>query len=428
MDSWLSPLRRFVPSLTCLALAAAFGVPEVQAETGDGAPKSQNEKPDTATAESAEPDASLKAEVQADGSRLFQFHPIWNASQKLKEKLKQYGLTYTLQMAFYNQYASDVTVGQHDYGTYSWLFATTWRFLRTEEHGALFIDATLLGSPGLNYDPATELITRNVGSISELNGNIYPDPAALDELLLKYVSPSTRYGGAIGKIDLSNRFDTNRVANSSFRQFTAFALQNNLSIPWPVYGGIGAFVHTDLREHHYVMVGTAASIVDQPFEFGSHIDDGNLYQLLEIGTQIDVPSLGVGNYRLTPWHARILDDDGWGFGFNFDQELFDPDVVAFFRFGLGDQSATPVETFLSGGLTWLRPWGRAHDMLGLGVAWSNPSPDEGDRNETLIELFYRYSIFPWVQLGPDLQIIHHPANDAGRGTVFVGGIRLYLSL
>lgn len=414
-------------AVTCLALVAATGTLDARAETGDSATENQAEQPDVNNPGSEDQQAALKAQVRAGGSRLFQFHPIWNASKQLKEDLKKYGLTYSLEMAFYNQYADRVTAGQHDYGTYSWRLATTWRFLGSQEKGAVFINASLLGSPGLNYDPSDELITRNVGSISELNANIYPDPAALDELLVKYVSPSARYGGSVGKIDLSNRFDTNLVANGAFRQFTAFALQNNLSIPWPDYGGLGAFVHADLGDHRYVMAGTAASVVDKPFGFGSKIDNGNLYQLLEVGTRIDLPYLGVGNYRLTQWHARVLGNDGWGFGLNFDQELSHPDVVAFFRFGLGDDSATPVETFVSGGLTWLRPFGRSHDMLGVGVAWSNPSPGQGLRNETLIELFYRYSILPWVQLSPDLQIIHHPANDAEQGTVVVPGIRLYLS-
>ena len=427
MDSWTSKLSHFLPAVTCMALVAAVGVLDARAEPGGAAPESQAEKPDANNAGSDAQDSDLKTEVRADGSRLFQFHPIWNPSEKLKEQLKKYGLTYSLEMAFYNQYASSVAVGQQDYGTYSWRLAATWRFLRSKERGALFIDATLLGSPGLNYNPSAELITRNVGSISELNANIYPDPAALDELLIKYVSPSARYGGSIGKIDLSNRFDTNRVANGAFRQFTAFALQNNLSIPWPVYGGVGAFVHAEVGDHTYVMAATAASVVEKAFDFGQQIDDGNLYQLAEIGTEVDLPSLGTGHYRLTPWHAQILDQEGWGVGFNFDQELFHPDVVGFFRFGIGEPSATPIQTFVSGGLAWLSPWGRSHDMLGFGVAWSNPSPGQGFRNETLVEIFYRLSILPWFQLSPDLQVVFHPANDPNQGVVAVPGIRLNMS-
>lgn len=419
-----------LPALVCLTLLLAARPLDAETEQTGAAPGSGAEQPraDIQNEASDVGNSQLGKEVTADGSRLFQFHPIWNAGAKLKDELGGYGLTYTLEMAFYDQYASQVIAGQKNYATYSWRFSGSWRFLRSQERGAVFFDATLLGSPGLNYDPSAELITRSVGSISELNGSIYPDPVALDEVLIKYVSPSTRYGGSIGKLDPSNRFDTNRVANDPFRAFTALALENNLSIPWPDYGGLGAFIHADFGEHHYVMAATGASDVGEPFGFGDGIGDGNLYQFLEIGTQIEVPSLGVGHFRLTPWHSRTLGRGGWGVGFNFDQELFHPDVVSFFRFGIGEPSATPVQTFVSGGVTWLHPWGRVHDMLGLGIAWTNPSPGEGFRNETLIEVFYRFAILPWIQLSPNLQIVRHPANEPSTGTVLVPGIRLYLSL
>lgn len=423
-------LRAWLPVLVGLTLLLPARPLDADTEQAGAAAGSRTEQPGAGTQNGASDigNSDLGKEVTADGSRLFEFHPIWNASQKLKDELRGYGLTYSLEMAFYDQYASRVTAGQKNYGTYSWRFSGSWRFLHSEERGAVFFDATLLGSPGLNYDPAAEPLTRSVGSISELNGNIYPDPAALDEVLIKYVSPSRRYGGLIGKLDPSNRFDTNRAANDPFRQFTALALENNLSIPWPDYGGLGAFIHADFGEHHYVMAATGASVVGEPFGFGDEIGDGNLYQFVEIGTRIEVPSLGVGHLRLTPWHSRARGRGGWGVGFNFDQELFHPDVVSFFRFGIGEPSATPVQTFVSGGVTWLHPWGRVHDMLGLGIAWANPSPGQGFRNETLIEVFYRFSILPWLQLSPNLQIVQHPANEPATGTVWVPGIRLYLSL
>ena len=423
------PLERWLFGLAPLLLLA--GLPPGHAHGEEGTPP-----PETHQArETSDPNggsangenSNLTKEVSADGSRLFGPRPIWKESREVKQRLHAHGITYGIEMAFYDQYASRVTKGQQNFGTYSWRLSASWRFFDSDDLGSLFVDASLLGSPGLNYDPDAEVITRNVGSISALNGNIYTDSAALDEILVKYVSPSTRYGGAVGKIDLANRFDTNRIANDAFRQFTSFALENNLSIPWPVYGGVGAFVHADVGDHTYVMAATAASVVDKAFDFGQQIDDGNLYQLAEIGTEVDLPSLGTGHYRLTPWHAQILDQEGWGVGFNFDQELFHPDVVGFFRFGIGEPSATPIQTFVSGGLAWLSPWGRSHDMLGFGVAWSNPSPGQGFRNETLVEIFYRLSILPWFQLSPDLQVVFHPANDPNQGVVAVPGIRLNMS-
>ncbi|MEE2677917.1 MAG: carbohydrate porin [Myxococcota bacterium] len=405
-----------------LAGAARSEVP------GGGTATTASDGTGASPAEAPAGDSTLRREVQADGSRLFRFHPIWNGSQQLKEFLARYGLTYSLETAFYEQYASRVTQGQKNFGTFSWRLSASWRFWPTASLGAFFLETSFLGSPGLNYDPSLEVITRNVGSISTLNGNIYPFGIALDEVMVKYISPSTEYVGGIGKVDLTNRFDTNRVANDSFRQFIAFALENNLSIPWPVYGGLGGFARVNLGENAYLSVGVAASVVDRAFQFGRNIGDGNWIEMLELGAEFQVPGLGLGHYRLTPWHADFPDAEGWGVGVNFDQALGNPEVVSFFRFGYGEPSATPIQTFASFGVTWLRPFGRADEMAGVGFAWSNPSPGQGLQDETLIEVFYRFAILPWIHISPDLQVVFHPANDPKRGTVFVPGIRLSVSL
>jgi len=406
------------------ALAVAGGVPMAAAQ--DASPPPDAEAADTPAEHVRK--SKLRREVEADGSRLFRFHPIWTGSEKLKDTLAHYGLTYSLETAFYEQYASQVTEGQKNFGTFSWRLSASWRFLPAADVGAFFLEASFLGSPGLNYNPSVEVITRNVGSVSTLNGNIYPFGAALDESILKFVSQSTRFVAGIGKVDLSNRFDTNRVANDSFQQFIAFALENNLSIPWPVYGGLGGFGRVHFGEHAYLSVGAAASVVDRAFRFGENLGDGNWIEMAELGAKVQVPWLGLGHYRLTPWHAEFPGGEGWGVGVNFDQALGHPDVVSFFRFGYGEPSATPIRTFVSGGVSWLRPFGRDNESAGIGFAWSDPSPGQGFQDETLVEFFYRFAILPWIHISPDLQIVYHPANDPKRTTVFVPGIRLNVSL
>jgi len=422
-------LQRSLRTLVSLALLS-MAVPDgARGEEGGGASKDPDPQAAAGTGDDAsEPDPSrLEVQRGSDGSRVFNFRPVFHVSQKLKEKLNRYGITYGLEMAFYYQYASRVTSGQQNFGTFSWRLWGSWRFLDTEGSGSFFIDTSFLGSPGLNYDPNDELITRNISSISDLNGNIYPNAAAIDEILIKYVSASTRQVGAVGKIDLANRFDTNRIANDAFLQFTAFALENNLSIPWPNYGGLGAFLRFDFDKRYYVMAGAAASVIDSGFSFGAALGDGNWLEMAEIGTEVEVPSLGVGHYRLTPWHSRSPAGEGWGVGFNFDQELFRPDLVSFFRLGFGEKSATPIQTFVSAGLGWMSPWGRPHDLAGIGMAWSKPSPGQGFQDETLIEVFYRFAIVPWVQVGPDLQVVFNPANAKRKLTVFVPGIRFNMA-
>jgi porin len=100
--------------------------------------------------------------------------------------------------------------------------------------------------------------------------------------------------------------------------------------------------------------------------------------------------------------------------------------VAFFRFGYGDEDVTPVKTFVSGGLAFEGPFGREDDMVAIGVAWSDPSPGNGSRSETLLELFYRVTIFGSITITPDLQLVFDPANNPNADIVVVPGGRVQL--
>ena len=375
----------------------------------------------------------LHQQHRASGSKLSKHQPAAEFVKELKPKLHELGLLIQIDMAFYDEYATKVVKGvdQQNFGTYSWRFYTDWRFYQSDKIGSFFFEFTFLGSPGLNFETTDGFSSRNIASISQLNGNIYPDPAALDEMLVKYISPSTRYVFGAGKTDLSNRFDTNRVANDAFSQFFAFALENNMAIPWPVFGGIGAFFRVNINENAYIMVAGANSVVNHGFQFGTEISNQSWYQMAELGVTVEIPFLGKGHYKLTPWHNRIAGADGgegWGVGINFDQVLYFEHLVAFFRFGAGEPEATPINLFVSGGLTWLKPFNRKHDMAGLGVAFSRPTKAPNMfQSETLVEIFYRFAILPWLTLTPDLQVVHHPANDPAREVVFVPGIRLSAS-
>jgi carbohydrate-selective porin OprB len=299
-----------------------------------------------------------------------------------------------------------------------------WQFLRNDEFGTTYLQWALLGSTGLNYNTGNRSMSGNVGSISDLNANVFPDHAALDELFLKHVSPGGKLVAVAGRVDASFYFDTNRVANDDFRQFFAFALSNNLSIPFPTYGNVGALVRYEPSKALYVMAGATTAVNDEPWAFWRSADDGDWMELVEIGLTRDIPYLGNGQYRITPWHNHRSGADGWGFGFNFDQEIGFDRLIAFFRFGTGDDDVTDVERFISGGITLERPFGREGDLLSLGIAWSDPSPGAGNRSETLLEFYYRLEISPSITITPDLQIALDPANNPKNDAIVIGGVRL----
>jgi carbohydrate-selective porin OprB len=87
---------------------------------------------------------------------------------------------------------------------------------------------------------------------------------------------------------------------------------------------------------------------------------------------------------------------------------------------------TPVKTFVSGGIAFEAPFGRANDIAAIGVAWSDPSSGEGFRDETLLEILYQLEIVKAISLTPNLQLVFDPANNAGDDVVVVPGIRMLL--
>ena len=417
---------------TLVAFAILINAFPVDGQVAEPAPAHGGSDPPSATDHPGPPSTNSPttktpiADVPSDpsGNRLSIPRPITEFTAAIKKRMARYGWLMNIDAAFYEQYATAVLDGQKNFGTFAWQVWSDWAFLTLEDGSRFSLEWTLLGSPGLNYDVSNEQLTRNVGAVSLLNANYYPSPAALDEFIIKATLASDRFVGLIGRTDLSNRFDTNRVANDGFRQFLSFPLQNNLSIPWSVYGGTGGLIRYNHDERLYVMVAGSESNSDEPFAFWKTASQGNWYEMAEVGVAVDVPWFGVGHYRLTPWHSRLEGEDGWGFGINFDQELGRNDVVAFFRFGYGDPDVTPVQTFASAGAAWLAPFGRKNDMTGIGFAWSDPSPGQGFRDETLVEVFYRLSIQPGIELSPDLQVVIHPASNPRQDVVWVPGIRL----
>ena len=67
-----------------------------------------------------------------------------------------------------------------------------------------------------------------------------------------------------------------------------------------------------------------------------------------------------------------------------------------------------------------------YNLVAIGAAWSDPSSGVGSRDETLLELFYRFHLAKAISLTPDLQLVFDPANNADDDVVVVGGIRLLL--
>jgi porin len=364
-------------------------------------------------------------------------HPAWDLAGRTIEDGKRWlagrGLRFDVDLDFFDQYASEVESGRQNFASFSWRIMGGWKLLdlggrgHDSAIGTGHIEWTAFGTAGLDYDPAQQTLTANVGSATALNATVTGYGAVVDELYWKQMAFDGSLAVLGGKVDMLYHFDSNRVAGNAYAQFYAYPFQNNPSIPGPAFGGFGAIFRFDLGKRFYMMLGMGDSSMDTAVMPWVTLENDSWYQLLELGLRHELPGLGAGNFRLTPWHNHLFGQDGFGIALNVDQELGRKDIVAFFRFGYGDADVTPVEAFVSGGVVLEGPFGRTKDRVGFGVAWSDPSPSDGFRAETLLELYYRVEIVKSVTISPDLQLVFDPADDPYHDFVVVPGIRLHMT-
>ncbi len=242
-----------------------------------------------------------------------------------------------------------------------------------------------------------------------------------------------------GKLDPTCYFDSNAVANDETSQFLSDMFKNSAVLEFPDNGP-------------GIRLGFAPT---QTVELGLGILDGNgdwedigddIFLISEVGFKPNL--LGrEGTYRIYGWvnntdHTQLLDatkteEEGYGFGLSFDQELTDI-LAGFFRFGWQDEEVYDCDMSWSTGLQVAgKVWGRDSDVLGLAIGQVMPGGDYADagnpdHNEGHFEAYYNIYVNDNFSISPDLQVIWNPkgvgSSDQGRDdTIVVLGARSQIS-
>ena len=104
-------------------------------------------------------------------------------------------------------------------------------------------------------------------------------------------------------------------------------------------------------------------------------------------------------------------------------------VFPFARFGSSNGGGgVAAEDAFSAGVEIARPRGETWTM---GVGWAKPSEDTfgpGLDDETVVEMSYKFSIAKNFTLMPDAQVIFNPAQNPGKSSIWVVGLRFILTL
>lgn len=352
--------------------------------------------------------------------------PITNNKEQWKADLADLGLSLEVDAILLGQWADSTITGKDELLTLDFQVVGEFAVFESEEYGDGSINWTIFGGNGINYSLKSESLAQNTGAFSMSSTYTAPDDNILvDEVYWKQTFEEGKFELILGQVDMSNHFDLNRAANNAYRQFLSGSLINNYALPFPAYGGFGAVIRAEMNSQVSLSLGVGDSSVSKPTAPWTTAGNDSWMQLLEIGIKTEIADLGENNLRLTPWHNDLSDEDGWGFGINIDQDLGSDQVIAFFRFGVGDEDVIAAENFIGGGIEFRDLFEREGDSWGIGVTWADPSPGVGSRSETIFETYYRIMLTPSIHLSPDLMLIHNPALQT-EDQVFAASLRMGL--
>jgi len=263
---------------------------------------------------------------------------------------------------------------------------------------------------------------REIPSLTLLNGYtarlVNQNELNLREVWLRTQFFGQRLSLTAGRLDLTNYFDQNAVANDETTQFLSDALVNNQMLGLAV-NGTGFALEYDPKNMFVFKFGVQQSNPD-----ATSLSD-SVYSLSEVGVKITPFSLPEGNYRLW-FRANNGDvDSKKAIGVSLDQKIT-PVVSLFGRYGSQDlhlaNDTTWDDKYWSAGVGFRQgAVFNPHDTWGIGYA--QMKLQSGDK-EHLTEGYYNFELTERLRLSFTLQhVLDRPAGETKFGYL-LPGVRL----
>jgi len=263
----------------------------------------------------------------------------------------------------------------------------------------------------------------HIGNFSVLNGvaGSSDDRVRFREAWVEHAAFNDRLIITAGKIDLTNYFDSNAVANDENSQFLAGALVNSAVLGAPG-NGPGLRLQARLSEALVLGLGYGSGDTDSD----DFIDHG--YGIVELDYKLKLGELE-GTYRgyasldgaAADGEGKFEEKNGFGFGFSIDQQLTDK-LTLFGRYGQRDKNVYATRRAWSLGWQYAGPVpGRKDDLLGF--AYGQIEATGASSPEKLTELYYRAQLNEQIALTPVVQYLINPLGDRDQHNVMVFGLR-----
>ena len=225
-----------------------------------------------------------------------------------------------------------------------------------------------------------------------------------------------RVGLTMGRVDLTNYFDHNAVANDETTQFLSDALVNN-----PMLGlsenGAGLAAVYDPKNGFSAKFG-----YQQSSSTAQNLSD-SLFYLAEVSQLITPFNLGEGNYRAWFRTDNSGGVDQQAYGVSIDQKITAA-LTLFARYGSAETLGGDDDKFYSAGFQLkngvvLNP----EDAWGVGLA----NTEIGDDEEDLLEGYYNLRLTQKMQLSFHLTYVTEKPIGVEEVSYFVPGVRFQAS-
>ena len=290
------------------------------------------------------------------------------------------------------------------------------------ENTIAVIDVESTGGDGIDT-------AEKVGSFSGLNGvaGSTGDTVRFREAWVEHSALNDRLVLTAGKIDMSNYFDSNAVANDENGQFLAGAFVHSAVLPFPA-NGPGVRLEAKLAEPLTFGLGYGSGDAgsDDSADSADIFDHG--FGIAELAYQCKAGELE-GNYRI---YASLDGSNpetkkGFGFGVSLDQQITDK-LTLFARYGRSDEDVYEVNQAWSAGGQYAGLFqGRDEDVLGLAYGQIKAVGAVADSQERLAEVYYKYKVSEQIEVAPVVQYLVNPSGNGGAENVLALALRTQVS-
>jgi porin len=260
----------------------------------------------------------------------------------------------------------------------------------------------------------------------------YTPTFILRNLYWRQGSPQAGWSYRTGKITPDALLGSSSHISAYTTFITTASGPFSIAVPDSGWGAVGAWYINNCA----TLVGLVSDANADRYNFGD-IGEGDFFKAVELHLKIAPRTPTAGYSKITLWqtdgtHDRLpangsLGPSGWGIFIKHEQELTaDGRMIGILRYGNSFDDSAFFDQQASAHFLLYNPTGLSrlqNDLLGVGFNWVRPTESTA-RSESNVEVFYRFPIFPLVDMTLNYQAVINPALDRDNDFASVFSLRL----